>query len=257
VTGNLRPALLALLHGALPSLLGGAEAPVKLSVLAGDFVLDASSTDTEAGQPRSDAATDSLPFNAAQPQGPYRLTRVPDLSMRKVRLTTAAGDRIGLHDSEVLPDPLDARNFSLALRPTRNLEAVNGVLVLYGVTAVFATLKYVQQLRLRLVAADPTVLDRAEALAMAVLALHRPGLMNDAAKSELADTYGAQVALKALHFVGGDAPDEGSRQIQLRADYELKALRALADGEGAPIRHIRAPGSSSTRPVDIRPQVDT
>ncbi len=255
MTGNLRPALLALLEGALPSLFGGNAPAVKLSLLAGDFVLDVSSTDPEAGQARSDAATDSFAFDAALPQGPYRLTRPPDPSLRKVRLTTAVGDRIALQDSEVLFDALDARNFSLALRPTRNLAAVNGVLVLYGVTAVFATLKYVQQLKLRLVAADPAALDRAEALTMAVLALNRSALLNNTAKSELAHAYGAQMALKTLQFGGGDAPDDSTRHILLRAEYELKAQRALADGEGAPIQRIRVPGSISTRPLDIQPQV--
>ena len=256
MTGNLDQALLALLSAALPSLFGGAAPLVKLAALAGEFVLDASSTDTEAGQPRSDAASDTLPFDAALPQGPYRLTRPPDPSVRKVRLTTAAGDRIALHDSEVLFDPADARRFTLALRPGRDLAAVNGVLVLYGVTAVYATLKYVQELSLSLATGDALALERAQALAMAVLALNRPALIADGARTETADAYGAQMVVKALHFVGGDAPAAESRRIRLRAEFELKGARALADGEGAPIVPIRAPGSSSPRPIDIQVQAD-
>jgi len=256
MTGNLRPALLALLQGALPSLFGGNTPAVQLSLLAGDFVLDASSTDPAAGQARSDPVTDLLAFNAAVPEGPYLLTRPPDLSVRKLRLSTTAGDRIALHDSEVLFDAMDARSFKLALRPTRNLAAVNGVLVLYGITAVFATLKYSQQCKLKLVATDPAALDRAQALTMAVLALNREPLLEQTAKSEAAHEYGAQLTAKSLQFSGGDAPDASTRHILMRAEYELKAQRALAEGEGAPIQRIRVPGSTSNRPVDIQPRVD-
>lgn len=257
MTGNLSQALLALLTGALPALFGGAAPPVKLAAPGGDFALDASSADAEAGQPRSDEAHDALPFDAARPQGPYLLTRPPDASVRKVRLTTAAGDRIALHDAEVAFDPLDARRFSLALRPSRDVSGVTGVRVLYGVTAVYATLKYVQELSLSFESADAALLERAQALAMAVLALNRTALVADGAKTEQADAYGAQLTVKALHFAGGDAPAADTRRIRLRAEFELKGVRALADGEGAPIAHIRSPGSSSARPIDIQVQADT
>ena len=258
MTGNLEPALIALLSGALPALFGGAAPLVRLAALAGEFTLDPSSTDAEAGQPRSDEAQDALPFDAARPEGPYTLSRPPDASVRKVRLTTAAGDRIALHDAEVAFDAADARRFTLALRPSRDLGGVNGVLVRYGVTAVYATLRYVQELSLDLTlgAGAAGTLERAQALAMAVLALNRGALVEGGAKTEQADAYGAQMTVKALHFAGGGAPAADLRRIRLRAEFELKGVRALADGEGAPIVRIRSPGADGARPVDIRVQAD-
>ncbi len=256
MTGQLDEALLALLRSALPSLFGGGAPAVQLAALPGVFTLDASSTDAEAGQPRSDAASDTLPFVAAAPQGPYQLSRPPDTSVRKVRLATAAGDLIPLADAEVVFDPLDLRRFTLALRPSRPLAGVTGVRVLYGVTAVFAQLKYVQDLSLELKSTDAVALERAQTLAMAVLALNRPSLVAGGAGTEQADAYGAAITVKALHFVSGDAPATDRRRIALRAEFELKAQRALAEGEGAPIQHIRSPGSTSDRPVDIQMQVD-
>lgn len=254
--GKLDQALQALLRSALPSLLGGATPTVKLDTVPGDFVLDESSADAEAGQPRSDAVSDLLPFAATTPAGPYTLSRPPDDSVKKLRLTTAAGDRIALHDEEVVFDTVDARRFSLALRPTRNVSAVNGVLVMYGVTGVYAQLKYRQALSLDFDSTDAAALEQAQSLALAVLALHRPGLLADAAKNELADAYGAQIVLKALHFVGGGTPATGKRRLSLSAEFEMKAHRALADGEGRPIAHIRSAGSTSDRPVDISIQVE-
>ena len=257
MTGNLDDALLTLLRTALPSLLGGAAPPVAVAAEAAAFVLDATSTDVEAGQPRSDEASDVLPFVAATPAGPYLLSRPPDASVRKLRLATAAGDRVPLQDTEVLWDALEPRRFTLALRPGRDLGPVTGVLVLYGVTAVYATLKYSQALALSLTSAVPADLERAQALALAVLALHRGALVADGAKAEQADAYRALVSIKALHFLGGDAPSATQRRIQLRAEIELKAVRALADGEGQPIQRLLSPGSSGGRPVDIVVQVNS
>lgn len=252
MTGNLDEALLALLRAELPTLFGGAAPLVKLDAVAADFALDASSADVEAGQPRSDEASDTLPFDAAQPQGPYQLSRPPDTSVRKLRLVTAAGDRIALADSEAVFDAMDARRFTLALRPSRDLAGVTGVLVLYGVTAVYATLAYTQELSLDFATGDAAALERAQTLAMAVLALHRPALVASGARSEQVDAYGTQIAVKALHFLGGDAPAADKRRLKLRAEVELKAVRALAEGEGRPIARIRSAGSAGTKPIDIQ-----
>lgn len=255
MTGHLDDALLALLRSALPSLLGGAAPLVAVGVVAGDSTLDAGSADVEAGQPRSDEASELLPFSPAAPAGPYLLSRPPDLSVRKLRLATAAGDRTPLHDSEVLWDALEPRRFTLALRAGRDVSAVTGVLVLHGVTAVYATLHYTQALSLAFSSADAAALERAQALAMAVLALHRSALVADGAATEAADAYQAQISVQGLHILGGDAPSATQRRIHLRAELTLKGVRALADGEGAPIRRLLSPGSSGGRPVDIQVQV--
>ena len=251
MTGNLDEALVALLKGALPSLFGGATPVVQVDVVAGELLLDPASVDGEAGQPRSDAASETLAFDAERPEGPYQLSRPPDGSVRKVRLTTAAGDRIPLQDSEVIFAVDDPRRFTLALRAGRDLTDIDGVLVLYGVTAVYLQLQYTQALSVQLQSGDAAALERAQALALAVLTLNRPELLAAAARNEQADDYRAELTLKALQFLGGDAPSNRMRRLRLRAELEMKAVRALAEGEGRPIRHIRSPGSASERPVDI------
>jgi hypothetical protein len=255
MTGNLDEALLALLRAALPSLLGGGAPTVQPGIEPAAFELEASATDVEAGQPRSDEAGDTLPFDAATAAGPYTLSRPPDTSIRKVRLTTAAGDRIALQDSEVLWDKADLRRFTLALRPARNVTGITGVLVLYGVTAVYATVKYTQELALTLSSPDTAALERAQALSLAVLALHRGGLVSQGAKTESANDYAANISIKALHLLGGDAPSATQRRIHMRAEIELKGVRALAEGEGAPIVRLRSPGAEGTKPVDLIVQV--
>ena len=65
----------------------------------------------------------------------------------------------------------------------------------------------------------------------------------------------AQISVQGLHILGGDAPSATQRRIHLRAELTLKGVRALADGEGAPIRRLLSPGSSGGRPVDIQVQV--
>jgi hypothetical protein len=258
MTGQLDEALVALLKSALPGLFGGAPPLVSASASAGDFVLDASSQDAQASEPRPDDRTDQLPFNAGAPAGPYLLTQSPDTGARRVWLTTDLGDRIALAASEVMFDSVEPRRFTLQLRPERDLAGVTGVQVLYGVTAVFAKLKLTQSLALALQSADVAALDKAEALAVAVIALNRPQLVaagNDALRES---DYGAQIEIKTLHITKGGSPGAGMRRLELSADIEVKATRALFEGEGAPILRIRSPGSTAgpARPVDVKIDVE-
>ncbi|HMX28819.1 MAG TPA: hypothetical protein PKC13_24745, partial [Blastocatellia bacterium] len=78
MTGKLDEANKDLLVQALPGLLGGATPAVQASVTGDLFELDPRSADAVAGEPRPDDRTDNLPFNPAQPAGPYTLTQTPD-----------------------------------------------------------------------------------------------------------------------------------------------------------------------------------
>lgn len=256
MTGQLDEALLALLRAALPTLLGGATPAVQAAVVPAAFTIDPASADAEAGQPRTDSATDLLPFVPATPAGPYLLSRPPDTSLRKLRLTNADGDLFALQDAEVQWDRLEPRRFTLALKPGRELAGITGVQVLYGVTAVYATLAYTLDLAVTLASPDAAALERAQALALAVLALHRGALAADGTGSEAADAYQARLTIKALHLLGGDAPSASQRRLNLRAEVELKGVRALEDGEGAPIVRVRSPGADGDRPVDLIVHVD-
>ena len=184
------------------------------------------------------------------------LTRPPDTSVRKVRLVTTAGDRLPLQEAEVRWDPADPRRFTLALHTGRDLAGVSGVRVLYGVTAVYAAVKYTQSLAIVFTSTDAAALERAQALALAVLALHRAALVSEGAGTDASDDYQARIAVKALHLLGGDAPADDRRRLLLRAGIELKGLRALVDGEGRPIVRLRSPGAGGDRAIDIQVQVD-
>jgi hypothetical protein len=74
--GNLPAALRALLTGGLPGLFGGSS-PVGLTIGGGVLEVDPRDADATAGEPRSDDRTDTLPFDPADPAGPYTLTRPP------------------------------------------------------------------------------------------------------------------------------------------------------------------------------------
>lgn len=254
MTGHLDEAIVALLRGALPELFGGTTPAVAAHVAAGEFLLDAGSQDAQASEPRPDSRIDRLAFNAAAPAGPYMLTQPPDTSIRKVRLTTSLGDRLALAANEVAFDLAESRRFTLILRPDRDLTGVTGVEVLYGVTAVFAKLKLTQDLALTLQAADEAALDRAEAMAVAVITLNRSRLVAAGNEKLTEADYGAEIEIKTLTLLKGSAPSATTRRVELRAEVELKATRALVEGEGAPILRIHSPGSigGSARPVDVK-----
>ena len=258
MTGHLDEALLLLLARELPTLFGGVTPHVRTTVIGELFELDASSADAQASEPRPDDRLDNLPFDGAQPQGPYMLSQVPDGGPRKVRLTTSLGDRIALTDPEVQFDPIELSRFSLALRPDRGLTGVTGVQVLYGVTAVFARLKYRQVVTLVLEAPDSATADKAEALAVAAISLNRPQLATAGAETLDEDQYGAEIEIKGLQLASGTSPTANTRRLQFRAEIELKATRALGADEGARIQRIGSPGAppSSHRPIDIHVDVE-
>jgi hypothetical protein len=252
MTGRLDEAIAELLATELPAIFGGATPVVRVTPASELFTIDTESVDPEASQPRTDDRTDNLAFNSGNPQGPYTLTQFPDTTTRKVRLTTAAGDRIPLTDTEVVFDDVDPRRFTLNPRPSRDLTGVNGVQVLYGITAVFTKIKYAADVTIALQGPDTATLDRAESLGAAVLLLNLPRLVAAGAESLEEGNYGVQTTVKSLKLVRGSIPPGGGRNIILNATFELKATRNLAEGEGKPIVRIR----TTSQPVDPRRPVD-
>lgn len=249
--GNLADVLEALLRAALPRVFGGANG-VTVTIASDVFQMDASSADAMASEPRAEDRTDTLPFDPANPAGPYELTQPPYPGPRRVSLLSRGGDRIALRDSEVVADETVARRFTLALRPNRELADITGVVVLYAVTAVFTRVTLVETLNVRLESPDPAKLREAEALALAVIELNRTHF-TDAARVTFEDgDYGANVHVKGLTLLKGTAPSATERLLALRAEIELRARRALRDDEGRPITSIRSPGRpDSDRRVDI------
>jgi hypothetical protein len=257
--GNLDETIESLLATALPDLFGGATPAVALTIRQKLLAIDVLSAENLPGEPRPGDRIDNFPFDPANPPASFTLTQPPYPGPRRVRLTTAPGDRIPLRESEVAWDETDGRIFSLNLAATHDLAGVNGVQVLYGVTAVFTTLKAVQSFTLELQSSDSARLEQAEALAAGLLELNRQALLNDATAVYESGEYSAAVSVKGLRLVEGPAaPAADQRHLTYNAEVELKAGRALREDEGRPIVRIRTPGQplDPDRPVDIHIIVD-
>jgi hypothetical protein len=257
VTGRLDEAIRQLLVEALPLLFAGASA-VQPSIVSDVFTVDPESAEAEAGEVRVDEQVDQLPFDPATPAGPYTLTRPPIAGPRRHHLTTPAGDRIALRDSEVAIDPSDARVFRLALRPDRDLAGVDGVRVLYGVAGVFVKLKGTQTFAVQLQTDDAARLEQALALAIAVIELNRARLVERSGETFSTGDYAGQLSIETLRFVRVTAPAAASRLLHYSAGVAMKVSRGLAADEGRPIARIRTPGREidPARPVDIDVRVD-
>ena len=173
-------------------------------------------------------------------------------------LVTGAADRLPLRSEEVVWDRTDARVFSLALRPQRDVSAVTGIRVLYGVTAVYTKVKAVQTLDVRLATSDAGLLERAESLVVAVIQLNRQQLADEARAIYEDGDYGAAVELKNVGLVRGTTPEDDVRLLLLRAELEFKASRALGEDEGAAIERILTPGRppDPDRPIDVHIDVE-
>jgi hypothetical protein len=271
MTGNLDNAIQTLLTTALPGLLGGATPPVALTIQSGRFVVNPLSAEGLASEPRPDDQLDHFAFNPAgmvfDPHDPaydpqqlpsFTLTRPPYPGPRRVRLCTAAGDRIPVREQEVLWDALDPRVYTLALLPSRDLADVNGVEVLYGVIAVFTTLKANQTLTIQLQAADAAPLEQAEALVTGIVELNKSALVDHSAATYDGGDYRATVKAKSLKLMEGNRAAADRRVLTYEVEIELKTTRALRSDEGQPIVRVRTPGRplDPGRPVDIDIGVD-
>jgi hypothetical protein len=254
MTGKLDEALKSLLVQSLPALFGGATPPIQVEVSSELFELDPRSAEPAASEPRPDDRTDTLPFDAAHPEGPYLLAQIPDVGPRRVWLTTSLNDRIPLTPAEVKWDRAEARRFTLPLRAGRDVTGVTGVEVLYSVTAVFAKIKYVANLAVELRSSDPARIEQAAALAVAVIALNAPQLVAAAPEKFREADYGAEIAVETFRLLKGIASGANTRRLEFRAEIALKATRALGAQEGRPIQRIRTVSQplDPLRPVDIR-----
>ena len=258
MTGNLDEAITSLLQTALPGFFSGDPPPVGLTVTRGLFEVDPNSAESVAGEPRPDDRSDSFPFDPENPPASFTLSRPPYPGPRRVRLTTDNGDRVPLKPDEVVWDAVDSRIFSLNLRPNRELAGVTGVQVLYGVVAIFTTLKADQTLTILLQTADAAQLEQAEALAIGVVELNRQSLIDQAPAAYSGGDYGAAITVKNFKLVQSHPPADDQRQLTYLAEIELKATRALREDEGRPITHIRTPGRplDPDRAVDVHIDVD-
>ncbi len=256
--GSLDTAITNMLRAALPGLLGGVAPAVALSVSSAEFTLDPQSAESAISDARPDDRLDSFAFNPAAPPASFSLTQPPYPGPRRVRLVTSQGDRINLQSGEVIWNPNDERLFSLSLRPIHDLALVNGVQVLYSITAVFTTLKVNQTFTIQLQSGDAAALAQAEALALGVLELNRQDLLDQSLLSVSEGDYSASVRVKSFKFERGASPNGTTRLFNFQAEVELKARRALEAGEGTPIQHIRTPGRplDPNRPVDVNIEID-
>jgi hypothetical protein len=258
MAAELDVALRALLIEALPGLFGGATPAVTLRVVGDTFVVDKRSTEPIAGQPRPDDRVESFPFDADDPPGPYVLTASPYPGPRRVRLRSATGSVATLTAPELAWDQHDSRRLTLQPRPGRDLSGFSTLEVLYGVTAVFTSVKGTRTLELAFDGADTAKLRSAEALALAVIALNRERLAADAVTDYSDGDYRARSGVISLGLSQARAPTDQTRGLTLVAEVGYKLERALREDEGTPIAQISSPGRELVpgRPVDIAIEVD-
>jgi hypothetical protein len=260
MTGGLPEALETLLTTSLPGLFGD-ENGGAVGLTVGDGLLEIDqeqSADATASEPRPDDSMDDLGFDPEDPAGPYTLSQPPYPGPRRVWLMTDSDCRLPLRPEEVVWDRTDARVFTLALRPQRDVSAFTGVRVLYGVTAVYTKVKAVQTLDVRLETPEAGLLKRAESLVVAVIQLNRQRLVEEARATYEDGEYGAIVELKNIGLVRGTTPEDDARLLLVRAELELKASRALGENEGMPIERILTPGRrpDPDRPIDVHIDVE-
>lgn len=258
MTGKLDEVLSSLITTALPDLIGDGPDDVKLTVSIVRFEVNPESADALAGEPRAEDRTELFTFDSSKPEGPYTLSQSPYPGPRRIYLTTNTGDRVVMLKNEIFWDETDPRRFTLQPRPNRDLDQINGVLIVYGVTSIFTKIKAAQSIRLQLSSTDSARLKQAEALVISVIELNRRKLIDESSAVFIGGEYSSEFETKTLVLIDGESPDANSRTMTLRAEIELKASRTLRDDEGKPITRIRTPGRALAegRPVDIQIDVE-
>lgn len=258
MVGNLEAALQNLIQAAYPRFFTGTTPLVRWEITHVTFQVDPDSADATASEPRPDDRTDRLPFDSDAAAGPYMLSQPPYPGPRRLWLTTTAGDRVTLQKGEVVWNPSNSQQFTLALRPSRDLSVFSTIEVLYGITAVFTKLKLSHTLTLTLSSSDTAALGQSESLLVGLIALNRQALIDTANATYEEGEYGVTLEIKNLLLTQGSQTEDNSRTLTLAAESELKATRALREDEGMPIERILTNGRPRTpdRAIDIHIDVN-
>lgn len=254
---SLQDAIKSLLIGKLPSLFEGETSPAAISFVESSYEVDPLSADATAGEPAPEDASDTFAFNPSSPSGPYTLNNSPYAGPKRVYLCTPENDRYALANEEVTWNNTDPRLFTITPKASRIITGLDHVFVMYGVVSVHSKMKIHGSVTLELTGRDSNGVEKTEALAFAVLTIHRNDLIASARISYSADNYGFSSEVKTFKFIKGLAPSSNSIQIHCYAELEITVRRALEENEGEPIRRIVSPGvTDNDKKIDIRVGLD-
>ncbi|MGZ4435346.1 MAG: hypothetical protein ACXVW7_17235 [Trebonia sp.] len=253
-TGELIDVLGAALAAASAELFGGSPARVTLSVVADTLLLAEAAPG--AGGVRRESQSERLDLDPQHPNGPYRTAFVPAPGARLVRALVGDAVAFSFRDDEVAWSPSEPQSFTLTPRPNRLLAGVTGLRVMYAVNAVSATTAGLGKVTLALAGASSDVY-RARDLALAVLALEADVLLAHVETTRREGDYTTTQRATGLTVVSVElmesAADALSCRLVVDLQREVKAERALRDGEGTPISRILSPGATGTGPVIVAP----
>jgi hypothetical protein len=236
---NLRNALPGLIKSALPDIFAGAAPAVTLEFPIRGWTPAPLPEDPIAGEPSPEEALDLFEIDPAHAEGPFTLSRHPLPGPRRATLLTPEGGRLPLP-----PGALDWISeappvFSVRLpHPPPPFE--KGPLeIAYTVAAVSTRVLAVHELAVRLSAADPDALDRAETLLLTWSALNREAMRVAGGYSLVSGDYRAEVVIRGIRLRGGGGSAQDFRELLFDVEIETRAVRTGSES-GQPIRAIES-----------------
>ncbi len=238
-----------------PALDPAAAALPFIVVSMGPAAIDTRAKDSSSSEARPQDFTQELTIDAANPLGPYQLSKTPLRTSALCQVVFAKGTpdehrRLILEGQDF---QIDYQNATLSL--ARSLPEASSVLARYSFAGIFTTKDFSQEFHVTVFAADYSA-EKLASLTLSIVLSSRDDLLTfynvTSPTTYTAGPFVSTHTLSQLQAVGG-IPAMVATGVRLDCTFrvvgQMKLTREIADGF-ALIERIRSPGRSGS-PVDI------
>lgn len=228
-----------------------------IAVYPGKLTWSQSLVETSSSRPRPQEFRQDITVEAANPQGPYALTKTPLRGSTQGQIIFDLGAV-----AERRVTVLENKDFTIdyqtpAITFSADLAEASVVRLTYSFVGVFAVKEFEQRFLVDIYEADLALVEQWASLATGMILTNHDELIeqyNITAKTEyVANQFITRHTLDRLHILEGSPGRQESAltmQLTYKAIGQVTLIKEIIDGFGL-IEKIHSPGQISEHPVDV------
>lgn len=235
---------------------GAGDVPL-IALSAAGLEMNQNFKDTGSSQPRPQEFRQEIAVNAANPQGPYSLTKTPLQKSTLCKLIFDQGTLTERHASLVEDKDFTIDYGNRTIFFSNDVASAGTIALTYSFVGVYMIREFQQVFLVDVYDDDHVEVEKWASLITSMILTNQDELIehyNVTAKTEyIANQFLTTHTIDRIHILSGNPNHSGSLfNIQLRYEVagQMKLIREIIDGFGI-IEKIHSPGRISEQPVDI------